>query len=120
MTQPTNEQKSRVIFEALKLGECWHEWHHAQTLSFGDKFICVKCEKPEVWRVKPQNPNYFARDLPDNIRVDMVTAAFDRWGMLPLMTAAGYIDGQKSLRQPTSVIAEAIYTLIQEQSDDQR
>lgn len=125
MTQPTEQQKSRVIFEFLKLGECWHEWRSSYDPA-KPRFDCKHCFETKGWAEPCFNPNYFARDLPDNIRVDMVTAAIDKFGvrgfvaegMQKAMNEPLWNYQYRMLYAPASVIAEAIYTLIQEQGDD--
>ena len=111
--QPSNEQKLRVIFEFLG---CSHIYNKQD-----GRWKCKKCDKWD--RLVEVIPNYFARDLADNIRVEMVTAAFEKLGWSRIrarLRTKGVLDPGSapiSGELPASVIAEAIYTLIQEQND---
>lgn len=109
MTQPTNEQKSRVIHDFIGC-------NHIYTKQDG-RWKCKKCDKWD--RLVEVIPNYFARDLPDHIRVEMVTAANGEFGGNVVANKVKDFQGWAyyELETPASVIAEAIYTLIQEKND---
>lgn len=111
----TEQEKSRVIFEALWPERCWHE---------DEKWHCKKCGEnlyelhKETGEIDP-NPNYFRKDLPDNVRVELVTAAENVFGRaelaVKLILATTNVYG---LVIPAATVAEAIYQLIQKETNE--
>lgn len=121
----TQQEKSKIIHEALFPNECWFVAKE-QPVEMPNHYWNPNCARCGTLH---SNFDYFAPDLPDNIRVKLVTAAEDKFSVFvdDVVWEQMGIDDYKiggdvyygPMSVPVATIAEAIYALIKEaQRDD--
>lgn len=119
-----NKQGNQRIHELL--GNCWHEWEYHE--NYHTRWHrCKKCGWDEIGGISipKSGPDYGSKELPDSLRVAMVTAAYEVFGADAVMDEVAKNAPERELYGwltrclsiPAPQIAEAIDRLIVEEGE---